>query len=199
MARRGQIRENDINFTFGSTKGSGKGLKRKKKKRIKSGGISFSPQMALAKGIIKKAQDMFESDEDFNKRKDANENLKKRYVESFNGYNQQLARGVGLPHPAGRVNKMQAQSLTYGQDDKLLQYGSDVVNRATNFEEKKGYKHRAVLFKDIVQESATFGKYKNNLKKLLRELEKASGVGRGQLLSAKEIKFNVVYYMKYRG
>lgn len=193
MAKRGMMREQDVKFTFGNQNENAKRLKKRKKKKTRMAPTPHPALMALQ--IAKKVS---ESDEDLAKRKDMNRNIKKRYVETFNGYNRSLGQSTGLPHPNGRVGLPKAQSLVYGEDEKLLRYASDVRNQASNYEASDSMQMRAIMFSDEAERSTTLQKYMNNIKRLLRRLEKASGVPQGQLLQATEIKFNVVYYTFYK-
>lgn len=193
MAKRGMMREQDVKFAFGNQNQNTSRLRRGKKKKSRMAPTAHPALMALQ--IAKKVS---ESDEDLNKRKDLNRNIKKRYVETFNGFNRTLGRSAGLPHPNGRIGLPKAQSLVYGEDEKLLRYASDVRNQASNYDASNSMQMRSIMFNDEAENSNTFQKYINNIKRLLRRLEKASGVPKGQLLQAKEIKFNVVYYTFYK-
>lgn len=129
------------------------------------------------------------------------EALQKEYIHEYNHFNQTfVSKGkVSLPKPK-KVTYIDAKSLVSGKNQEKLTEIENVYKQLDYDWEQKGNMHKRHLFQEAVKDndgSQEISHFIKSTQELFEELEEATKVD--SIVNKKQVKYNVVYYVRQVG
>lgn len=129
------------------------------------------------------------------------EELQKEYIHEYNYFNNLFVEKgkVKLPKPK-KIGYNDAKSLVSGKNQEKLTNIENVYKQLDYDWEEKGNMHKRHLFQESVKEndgSQEISHFIKSTEELFKELEEATKVD--SIVNKKQVKYNVVYYVRRVG
>lgn len=129
------------------------------------------------------------------------EELQKEYIHEYNKFNNLFVEKgkVKLPRPK-KISYIDAKSLVSGKNQEKLTEIENVYKQLDYDWEEKGNMHKRHLFQEAVKEndgSQEISHFIKSTEKLFEELAEATKVS--DIVNKKQVKYNVVYYVRRVG
>lgn len=129
------------------------------------------------------------------------EDLQKEYIHEYNYFNNLFVEKgkVKLPKP-NKIAYIDAKSLVSGKNQEKLTNIENVYKQLDYDWEEKGNMHKRHLFQEAVKEndgSQEISHFIKSTEKLFEELAEATKVA--DIVNKKQVKYNVVYYVRQVG
>lgn len=129
------------------------------------------------------------------------EELQKEYIHEYNHFNNLFVEKgkVKLPKPK-KISYIDAKSLVSGKNQEKLTEIENVYKQLDYDWEQKGNMHKRHLFQEAVKDndgSQEISHFIKSTQELFEELEEATKVD--SIVNKKQVKYNVVYYVRQVG
>lgn len=127
--------------------------------------------------------------------------LQKEYIHEYNKFNNLFVEKgkVKLPKPK-KISYIDAKSLVSGKNQEKLTEIENVYKQLDYDWEQKGNMHKRHLFQEAVKEndgSQEMSHFIKSTENLFEELAEATKVA--DIVNKKQVKYNVVYYVRQVG